>query len=87
VASNEDAFGMLSCKCLACLRSSGLQNDWRSLRRWLTDVRARHGEVFPLVVDLPNERGVSVYALLTIELDSIITPRLLPKKMSVYFVK
>src|SRR5687768_12447558 len=45
-------------------------------------MRPGYGKVFALVINLPDKRGVSVHAFLSIQLDGIIAPRLLPARHS-----
>lgn len=71
---HKDRLSVLCRKGLASLGGSGLEKERRTLGRWLTDMWARDGIVFPLVVDFADKRRVGVYSAATIANDSVVAP-------------
>ena len=59
----EDGLCVRGSEVAARRRRARLEEERRALGRGLAEMRARHREVFPLVVDLPHSFGVGVCAV------------------------
>ena len=70
----KDGFCVSCSELFACLGSTGLKDDWCSLRRWLADVRSRNVVVFAHMIDGADQSWVGVDDLFAVEFDCVISP-------------
>lgn len=78
MTGNEDRLGVVGGEVRSCCGSSCLKEEGGALRRRVDDVSCIQGEVFALVVDLPDLVGVDVGVCLRVGGEGVGGPGAFP---------
>ena len=79
LATDEDYLAMLSTELTTGFGDTGLEQEWRTLWRWLAEMRPRDIEIFSLVIYLSNTITSNVCSELSVGEHGVVSETSFPE--------